>query len=169
MDALLNEINTALESEVLESIYAEFGPLVQQQNMGARAHARRVVLAAQKGGKCNACKKEMPDRVHFGRAAPYENRYEFDHIFPREFPENKRSPRTGILQFPISGTDCARRSYELVQRHALLDTQLLCKRCHDYHTNERNKWMERRNGAQLADFYREVGLPLPPELDYGQR
>jgi hypothetical protein len=89
-----------------------------------RTKARRAVLIAAHGGKCSGlgCDKVVEN---------YENPgiWEFDHIYDRH--KCKESPVTGIKQFPISGSDCARRKWSTVVEHCLYDTRLLCYECHD--------------------------------------
>ena len=99
-----------------------------------------------------------------GKKAPRENRFEFDHIYPLDYGEYIQSPVTGIKQFRISGNDCARRSWDLVYRHCMNDTVLLCRECHYQQTRKRIAWMHRAEGAQMLNFYRVNNVAVPDEV-----
>lgn len=98
-----------------------------------RAKRRRKALAILKGGACRVCGTKVADLNNFGRDSAHP--FEFDHIYPLE--EYMESPITNILQFRISGSDCARRSWQLVRRHCIVDTELLCRECHYQRTMAR--------------------------------
>lgn len=102
-------------------VKAYFTPLTLSASKPEKARAIRAILALQKGGKCNGCQDVVQNYANLYR-------WHFDHLHP--LVHYKHSPDTGILQFRISGTDIANRTFDLVVRHAVQDTQLLCSRCH---------------------------------------
>jgi len=150
----------------MAAVIAHFEPALQHQDYKIRARARRAVLAAQKGGRCEqlGCTNEIHDFSDFGRDAPRDNRFEFDHLQPVDRFEY--SDVTGLKQFRISGNDCARRKWQTVRRHALQDTQLLCRECHYQYNKQREEWRLRSEGYRAAvAMTNEYGQQVvPPSL-----
>lgn len=106
--------------EEAESFYLNY---VHDKHGGRRAHARRAVCAARKGGRCfhEGCTKQIEDFRNM-------TAWQFDHVHPLE--TTPVSPDSNIKQFYISGNQIARRSWEKVQKHARCDTVLMCSKHH---------------------------------------
>lgn len=102
-------------------IATEFAKSKEGSYMERAQHRRRLLMAVH-GGHCSKCGL----KVDFNRKK--NSFWEFDHIYDRH--TFKVSPRSDIKQFTISGSNCGRRSIELVVTHCILDTRLLCKVCH---------------------------------------
>lgn len=120
-----------------------FVRLLNDKNMNYRAKARRAFLAAEKGGRCEMARlkhlrpelrdfEELPDCQEVIRDYRFLRLWEFNHIVDRFVaPELVYADGRRRKQFVISGTDCARRSWRnSVRPHAMEDTVLLCRECH---------------------------------------
>jgi len=114
-----------------------------------KALARRARLAAEKGGKCEMCEYTITDYSKMSLM-------QFDHYYPRS--THPVSPKTGMKQFVISGSGVANRSWEIVKRHAMEDTRLLCTKCHDKRSDrylkvEKKRMRETVTESELDSTY----------------
>lgn len=138
--------------------------LLNDKNMGFRAKARRAYLAAEKGGRCEMARlkqlrpelrdfEELPDCEEQVRDYRFLRMWEFNHVIDRFVAPYLLNADGSVRrkQFVISGTDCARRSWANVREHAMEDTVLLCRECHQ----------------QITRFDKEVYIEAQRQL-YGQ-
>lgn len=104
---------------------------IHDKHGGRRAHARRAVLAARKGGCCfhEGCTKRIEDFRNM-------TAWQFDHVHPLE--TTPVSPDSNLRQFYISGNQIGRRSWDKVQKHARMDTVLMCSKHHLVRTQNTN-------------------------------
>lgn len=125
--ALLDDELAGIVDEYWDDIYNRHP--VESERIKNRTQARRAVLMALHGGVCakEGCHEVVKD---------FDNPviWEFDHIYDRH--KYKTSPTTGMKQFPISGSDCGRRSWPKVLEHCLFDTRLVCYKCHEEKNEE---------------------------------
>lgn len=125
-DLFPTPITTAMDAKRVFAQYLNCKP------MPRRAMVRRGWLAAEFGGRCrmDLMAYERPELglVPCGNVvADYRflRLWEFNHI-------TGRADQPG--QFVISGSDCARRSWDVVKDHCMNHTVLLCRECHHYIT-----------------------------------
>ena len=151
-----------------EDVEEVFEPLIYSTHLPERSQARRAILAKEHGGRCIHCKKEIDDYADFGRdAQPRDHRFEFDHIWPREYEGNEVSPVTGIKQFVISGTNLAKRNWNTAYKHCMTDTRLLCRNCHYWKTKARAAAKIYRQSKYIEEYYTMTDTPLPSFLSGG--
>ena len=134
---------------------------INAKDYSLRARARRGLLAKMHGGVCKYCGKRVKDFWNMGLGAPRDQRFEFDHIYPLDFPDFAISPETGIRQFRISGNNVSRQSWQKVSTHCMKDTVLACRECHYHRTMARVAWLKRAEGANMVEFYRSRDLEIP--------
>lgn len=120
---------------------------------GYLAYLKATAIADTDGGVagCSFCKRPLTQVLNIGLSQrdPLQ-RWEFDHIMPRELG---RAGPSGISpQFVISGSDAGRRSYELVRSHCLEDTRLLCATCHKRLSRMRGE-LQAESGMALEEFF----------------
>lgn len=108
-----------------------FAAYLMVQPYRDRNTPRRGYLAALKGGRCEI-DRLIARRPELSSLPPCSNTvddyrflrmWEFNHIVPRAFEDK--------TQFVISGSSLWRRAWDVVKEHALRDTTLLCRECHN--------------------------------------
>lgn len=114
---------------------------------GLKTQARRAVLAFWHGGRCYYCNREVQN---YGELEGFE----FDHIY--DVFKYKLSPKTGIYQFRISGSDCSNRSWTLVKQHGLKDCRLVCTVCHIQKTGWRRRPFLEKYGTLARSAMRAI-------------
>jgi len=152
-DLFPSPITTPMEAKRI------FAPYLNCKPMPRRAMVRRGWLAAEFGGRCrmDLMAYERPE-LGLGpcgnAVADYRflRLWEFNHI-------TGRADQPG--QFVISGSDCARRSWDVVKDHCLNHTVLLCRECHHYITQLEKEVAIETNRILLANGRSRVQRDAP--------